>query len=144
MPSALSIIGFAAVLMAGAGGAYEWDRHPPIGWHAHVLWWSPGFSLPSSLLEQRDQALARAQARTADLGRCTSALQAQGAAVTAAGQRSAADLRASSAALAATRDQVASLRRQSVAARAYVPAGVDACARWEDADRLVLLMLRGG
>lgn len=143
MGSALAIIGAITLTAVGAGGMYEWDRHPPLGWHAHILFWKPGFDLPPSLKMVSDANAARADGAVKATGQCQTALSDQRAALSRQSGLDSAALQASAGSLRATEAQVASLQRGSSALRQQKPQGVDVCARWTDADRLVLLMLRG-
>lgn len=57
----LPLLGAIFLLLIGGGSIWVYDRHDPIGFHATVLWWHPGFDAPDSLLTQKEKADARAK-----------------------------------------------------------------------------------
>jgi hypothetical protein len=144
MPSALSIIGAATLALVGVAGMYEWDRHPPLGWHAHVLFWNPGFNLPDSLATQRDKALQGAEKAESAKKQCLGELGSQNASLSRQASLDAFSLRQAQVRLDAGAAEVARLRQSAAALRVYVPVGADACARWQDADGHVLAALMTG
>lgn len=114
----LPLFGALFLLLMGAGGMAFWDRHPPIGWHANLLIVHPGFSLPPSLAEQRDQAVTARNQAVAAMGQ----LQA-----TSNARLADADQKVQ-AAQKATKDAMKSVD----ALLGYQPKGDDACQRAGD------------
>lgn len=141
MPSALSIIGAIALIGAGSAAGLAWDRHPPLGWHAHILFWSPGFDLAPSLLTQLDQAAADRQRALKATSLCQLNLDGQNKDIAASADLDARMIAKATAELNSTRSEVVSLIRASASLKTYQPQGADACARWTDADRMVTMLL---
>jgi hypothetical protein len=125
----LPLLGALVLVAAGAGGVWWWDRHPdPLGFHMKLLFWRPGFDLPTSLLTRAVRAEALAASRKGELD----GLAAAGQGMTQAAQ---AGLRAAQPAVRAHEAIARELRD-------YEPRGEDVCAQWEDADAKVLGALR--
>ena len=129
---ALQVVGLS---LLGAGPVFWWDRHAPIGWHAHVLFWHPGFDLPDSLQTQRDKALIAAQMAQDATKACRASLDSQNAAIAALARDSAAKLAAANRDIEAARAVAESHRQAAEVLRSYVPKGDDELSRWRDADR---------
>lgn len=140
----LPLIGVFTLLGAGFGAEYAWDRHPPIGFTIPVPLWHPRIALPPSLAEQRDVALkAKRLAEEASL-LCRATLTMQNLSIAREEALGKAALAETTQRLQREASQVASLRARAAELGAYHPAGPDACSRWEDGDRMVQMMLRGG
>lgn len=151
MPSALSIIGAAALLAIGGAAVAAYDRHPPLSWHAHVLFWSPGFDLPGGPVTQAQQqaAAALAASRMAQDGqkRCDASLFVQNASLAQAEQKGAAAVASAQRALDATQAQNTRLWSAAASLAAFptmAMAGETACQRWDRADGAVIAALMVG
>ena len=141
MPSALSVIGAITLMAIGAGGMYQYDRHSPIGWHAHVLFWDPGIDLPPSLQDQRDQAIAALAKINQSNASCQAALTVQNIAANELAAQSSDAKAAVERELAGQRSTIAALRQASSRISHFVPTGASACDRWESVDAFILKQL---
>lgn len=143
MPSALSIIGALTLGLVGAGAMYGWDRHEPIGFTVPIPLWHPRVGLPDSLLTQRDRAVQATRIAEEGTKACRATLASESSANAREAALGAAVLADTQKKLDLDVARVADLHRRASILHNYVPAGPDLCARWEDADRIVLMMLRG-
>lgn len=148
MPSALSILGAMTLLAAGGAGTLAYDRHPPLSWHAHVLFWRPGFDLPGGPVivarAERDAAITASQMAQDGNKRCHASLDVQSASVAQAAQRGATALMIAQAELDATKVQNDRLRSAASSLKTFaaIP-GEQMCRHWERADGAVLAVLMG-
>lgn len=125
MPSALAIIGAATLLAVGGAGVAAYDRHQPVSWHAHVLFWSPGFDLSGGPITvanaARDKALAAGAADLRARQACDVASAAQNAAVQALADQAAHAVGQSQKAVSDARSVAESLRQAQGKIAAYQP-----------------------
>jgi hypothetical protein len=149
MPSALTVIGLAAVLAAGAAAAEGWEHRPiydDFEWAAPVRWVLPTplkhFHF-ATLAGERDHALAATEMAQEASHRCSQALtQANSSAAAAAAQGQAA-LAAIQSQLAAQQGRDRQYVAASAAAQTFAPTGATACERWESTDAFVRSQLLG-
>lgn len=149
MPSALSIIGAAALLAIGGAGALAYDRHPPLSWHVHVLFWHPGIDLPGGpvVVAQAQAAAALAASRMAQDGqrRCDASLAVQNASLAQAHAAGATAMASAQSALDAVKAQNAKLTSAAASLSNFpTMAGETACQRWDRSDGAVLAALMLG
>ncbi len=149
MPSALSIIGAATLLMIGGVGAWSYDRHAPLSWHAHVLLWHPGFDLPGGPIivagAQRDAALNASRIAQDGQNRCDASLATQSASVAQASALGATAMAQAQRRLDATKAQNARLAAAAQATTSFVPLpDQSAYQHWDQADATVLSALMEG
>lgn len=121
----------------GAGMIWVWDRHPPYEWTLPLPVFHPTFHLPDSLETQRDKAVAALAPERAARTACTVTLASTSAALTKTAAEDAQKLAKATRDVEGARAVVESLRITIPQLKAYVPKGVDACAQWDDADRVV-------
>jgi hypothetical protein len=136
------LISYFIALAVAAGLMFAWDRHPPIGWHAHVLFWRVGFDLPPSLAIQRDGAVAGLRAAQDGRNACLGQLGSQTASLAVLGQKTASAMARAERDLQAARSVAESYRQAAADLKTYQPQGGDRCARLEDADRAVVEALK--
>ncbi len=149
MPSALSIIGAAALLAVGGSGVWAYDRHAPLSWHAHVLFWNPGIDLPGGPIvvadAQRDAALAASRMAQDGQRRCDASLAVQSASVAQVSTAGAAAVARAQAELDATRGENARLRAAQVKLGIFkLTPGQTECQHWTQADGAVIAALMEG
>lgn len=149
MPSALSIVGALTILAVGGSLTWVYDRHPPLSWHAHVLFWSPGFDIPGGPVTQAQQqataALAASMLAQDGQRRCDASLVVQKASLAQAARKGAAALASAQTALDDARAVNARLASGAASLRNF-PAmvGETACQRWDRADGAVIAALMLG
>ncbi|MDB5445690.1 MAG: hypothetical protein JWQ97_1007 [Phenylobacterium sp.] len=138
----LPLLGAIFLLILGAAGPIAWDRHPPLGLHTKVLFWTVGFDLPDSLATRVEKAIAAGATDRRGLAQCranTSTLRAavtvQNEAVEALGRESRARVAASQKATQAARPVASGLRARAGEILSAKPAGPDLCVA---ADRMIL------
>jgi hypothetical protein len=131
----LQLIGLA---LLGAGPVYWWDRHPPVSFRMHVLFWHPGFDLPPSLASQRDNAVRAGSLALQSTQACRGQLDSQNASIAVLSAKSTAALARAEHDVQSHAAVAESYRQAAGVLGSYRPAGDDVCARFKDADRVVV------
>ncbi len=148
MPSALSIIGAATLIFIGWAGDMAYEHHPPLSWHAHVLFWRPGIDIPGGPLvvanAQRDEALKASRVAQDGQKLCDASLTEQNASMARASALGAKALITAQTALNATRKQNTKLTSGAMSLRTLtLTSGATTCQHWDQADAAVKVALEG-